>query len=162
MPPSALAGKRAPHAATNICGSALHMHEGCISFEKARIFGHANLGKVVEAGQAIDRKKPTPSASPLTLAAASVKIARAAVPAPASLATPAPPAPPSASPKLAPAEVAKPSGRPSGHIGVVGTIIPQRSRAHDNLAKEGEMAFNVGALWFKGQKIRADQANVKA
>ena len=33
---------------TNICGSDLHMYEGRTDMEKGRIFGHENLGKVVE------------------------------------------------------------------------------------------------------------------
>ena len=42
---------------TNICGSDLHMYEGRTSFEKGRIFGHENLGEVVEVGKAVDRVK---------------------------------------------------------------------------------------------------------
>ena len=42
---------------TNICGSDLHMYEGRTSFEKGRVFGHENLGKVVEIGSAVDRIK---------------------------------------------------------------------------------------------------------
>jgi len=42
---------------TNICGSDLHMYEGRTNFEKGRVFGHENLGKVVEIGSAVDRIK---------------------------------------------------------------------------------------------------------
>jgi len=42
---------------TNICGSDLHMYEGRTDFEKGRIFGHENLGEVVEIGNAVDRIK---------------------------------------------------------------------------------------------------------
>jgi threonine dehydrogenase-like Zn-dependent dehydrogenase len=42
---------------TNICGSDLHMYEGRTNFEKGRVFGHENLGKVIEIGSAVDRIK---------------------------------------------------------------------------------------------------------
>jgi threonine dehydrogenase-like Zn-dependent dehydrogenase len=42
---------------TNICGSDLHMYEGRTSFEKGRVFGHENLGEVIEVGSAVDRVK---------------------------------------------------------------------------------------------------------
>jgi len=38
---------------TNICGSDLHMYEGRTSFEEGRVFGHENLGEVVEVGSAV-------------------------------------------------------------------------------------------------------------
>src|SRR5659263_691674 len=41
----------------NICGSDLHMYEGRTSMEPGRIFGHENLGTVVEIGSAVDRVK---------------------------------------------------------------------------------------------------------
>jgi len=40
---------------TNICGSDLHMYEGRTDFEEGRIFGHENLGEVVEDGDAVDK-----------------------------------------------------------------------------------------------------------
>jgi threonine dehydrogenase-like Zn-dependent dehydrogenase len=40
---------------TNICGSDLHMFEGRTDFETGRIFGHENLGKVMEVGPAVER-----------------------------------------------------------------------------------------------------------
>jgi threonine dehydrogenase-like Zn-dependent dehydrogenase len=42
---------------TNICGSDLHMYEGRTSFEKGNVFGHENLGEVIEVGSAVDRIK---------------------------------------------------------------------------------------------------------
>jgi len=44
-------------SSTNICGSDLHMYEGRTNFAKGMIFGHENLGKVVEVGSAVDRIK---------------------------------------------------------------------------------------------------------
>lgn len=40
---------------TNICGSDLHMYEGRTDFEQGRVFGHENLGQVVEVGDAVQR-----------------------------------------------------------------------------------------------------------
>jgi glutathione-independent formaldehyde dehydrogenase len=40
---------------TNICGSDLHMYEGRTDFEQGRIFGHENLGEVVEVGDGVDK-----------------------------------------------------------------------------------------------------------
>ncbi len=42
---------------TNICGSDLHMYEGRTSFERGRIFGHENLGQVIEVGAGVERVK---------------------------------------------------------------------------------------------------------
>jgi glutathione-independent formaldehyde dehydrogenase len=42
---------------TNICGSDLHMYEGRTDFEQGRVFGHENLGQVVEVGQGVSRLK---------------------------------------------------------------------------------------------------------
>lgn len=42
---------------TNICGSDLHMYEGRTSVEKGKIFGHENMGVVIEAGSAVERVK---------------------------------------------------------------------------------------------------------
>ncbi|MDN5865648.1 MAG: glutathione-independent formaldehyde dehydrogenase [Gammaproteobacteria bacterium] len=42
---------------TNICGSDLHMYEGRTDFESGRIFGHENLGEVVEIGNGVDKIK---------------------------------------------------------------------------------------------------------
>ena len=40
---------------TNICGSDLHMYEGRTDFEQGRIFGHENLGEVIEVGGGVDK-----------------------------------------------------------------------------------------------------------
>ncbi|AXK72888.1 aldehyde dehydrogenase [Lysobacter sp. TY2-98] len=42
---------------TNICGSDLHMYEGRTSVEKGKVFGHENLGEVIEAGGCVERVK---------------------------------------------------------------------------------------------------------
>jgi glutathione-independent formaldehyde dehydrogenase len=42
---------------TNICGSDLHMYEGRTDMESGRIFGHENLGEVVEVGKAVVQVK---------------------------------------------------------------------------------------------------------
>jgi len=42
---------------TNICGSDLHMFEGRTNMETNRIFGHENLGVVVEVGAGVERIK---------------------------------------------------------------------------------------------------------
>ena len=42
---------------TNICGSDLHMYEGRTDFEEGRVFGHENVGEVVEVGDAVDKVK---------------------------------------------------------------------------------------------------------
>ena len=53
------------------------------------------------------------------------------------------------------------STKATGGIGVVGVFVPQDPGAKNELAKEGKMAFDFGAFWFKGQQIRTGQANVK-
>jgi glutathione-independent formaldehyde dehydrogenase len=50
----------------------------------------------------------------------------------------------------------------TGTIGVVGVFIPQDPGASDSLAKKGQIAFDFGKFWFKGQKIGTGQCNVKA
>ncbi len=42
---------------TNICGSDLHMYEGRTSFETGRVFGHENMGQVIEVGDAVRKVK---------------------------------------------------------------------------------------------------------
>ncbi|KAA8711332.1 glutathione-independent formaldehyde dehydrogenase [Pseudomonas cannabina] len=54
------------------------------------------------------------------------------------------------------------STKATGGIGVVGVFVPQDPGVHNDLAKEGKMAFDFGSFWFKGQQIRTGQANVKA
>jgi threonine dehydrogenase-like Zn-dependent dehydrogenase len=43
--------------ATNICGSDLHMYEGCTSLEPGKVIAHENLGEVVGVGAGIDGVK---------------------------------------------------------------------------------------------------------
>ena len=50
----------------------------------------------------------------------------------------------------------------TGTIGVVGVFIPQDPGAGDELAKKGQLAFDFGKFWFKGQKMGTGQCNVKA
>ena len=54
------------------------------------------------------------------------------------------------------------SVKATGGIGVVGVFIPLDPGAQDNLAKKGQIAFDFGSFWSKGQKIATGQANVKA
>jgi glutathione-independent formaldehyde dehydrogenase len=54
------------------------------------------------------------------------------------------------------------SVKATGGIGVVGVFVPKDPGAKDKLAKNGEIAFDLGNFWFKGQKIGTGQANVKA
>ena len=50
----------------------------------------------------------------------------------------------------------------TGRIGVVGVFIPEDPHAKDKLAKKGQIAFDFGQFWIKGQSIGTGQANVKA
>jgi len=52
--------------------------------------------------------------------------------------------------------------RPTGGIGVVGVFIPEDPHAKDKLARQGQIAFDFGQFWIKGQHIGTGQANVKA
>jgi len=52
--------------------------------------------------------------------------------------------------------------RATGSIGVIGVFIPQDPGAEDAMAKKGQIAFDFGKFWFKGQKMGTGQANVKA
>jgi glutathione-independent formaldehyde dehydrogenase len=54
------------------------------------------------------------------------------------------------------------SVRPTGGIGVVGVFIPEDPKAADDLEKRGQIAFDWGLFWFKGQHVGTGQANVKA
>jgi threonine dehydrogenase-like Zn-dependent dehydrogenase len=54
------------------------------------------------------------------------------------------------------------SVRPTGGIGVVGVFIPKDPGASDSLAKEGDIVFDMGLFWFKGQRVGTGQCNVKA
>lgn len=51
--------------------------------------------------------------------------------------------------------------RPTGGIGVVGVFLPEDPGGADELAKNGQMAFDFGKFFFKGQTIGTGQANVK-
>jgi threonine dehydrogenase-like Zn-dependent dehydrogenase len=50
----------------------------------------------------------------------------------------------------------------TGTIGVVGVFVPHDPGSPDKLHKEGEIAFEYGLFWFKGQSVGNSQANVKA
>lgn len=53
------------------------------------------------------------------------------------------------------------SVRFTGGIGVVGIFLPNDPGGPDPLAKQGEIAFDMGLFWFKGQRVGTGQANVK-
>lgn len=50
----------------------------------------------------------------------------------------------------------------AGSIGVVGVFVAQDPNAADELAKNGQIAFDFGKFWMKGQRMATGQANVKA
>jgi threonine dehydrogenase-like Zn-dependent dehydrogenase len=50
----------------------------------------------------------------------------------------------------------------TGGIGAVGTFLPQDPGASDELAKKGQITFDWGLCWHKGQRIATGQCNVKA
>jgi glutathione-independent formaldehyde dehydrogenase len=50
----------------------------------------------------------------------------------------------------------------AGSIGVVGVFVTRDPKSPDPLYKEGEVAFDYGMFWFKGQSIGNGQCNVKA
>ncbi|WP_334187921.1 glutathione-independent formaldehyde dehydrogenase [Noviherbaspirillum sp.] len=54
------------------------------------------------------------------------------------------------------------SVKATGGIGVVGVFMPEDPGAADALAKKGQIAFDFGAFFTKGQRIGTGQANVKA
>ena len=49
----------------------------------------------------------------------------------------------------------------TGTIGVVGVYVPQDPGSPDPLGKQGEVAFDFGLFWFKGQTMGTGQCNVK-
>ncbi|WP_182884228.1 glutathione-independent formaldehyde dehydrogenase [Microbispora sp. H10885] len=53
------------------------------------------------------------------------------------------------------------SVRFAGTIGVVGVFIPTDPGSPDDLYKQGEIAFDYGMFWFKGQTMGNGQCNVK-
>jgi glutathione-independent formaldehyde dehydrogenase len=54
------------------------------------------------------------------------------------------------------------SVRPTGALGIVGVFVPKDPKGPDELARKGEVAFDWGLLWSKGQRLGTGQANVKA
>ncbi|MBV9873086.1 MAG: glutathione-independent formaldehyde dehydrogenase [Verrucomicrobia bacterium] len=54
------------------------------------------------------------------------------------------------------------SVRPTGALGVVGVFVPEDPRSSDELQKNGQIAFDFGLFWSKGQRMGTGQANVKA
>ena len=50
----------------------------------------------------------------------------------------------------------------TGTLGVVGVFGPKDPGADDKLAEKGQIAFDFGKFWFKGQKMGTGQCNVKA
>jgi glutathione-independent formaldehyde dehydrogenase len=54
------------------------------------------------------------------------------------------------------------SVRPTGTFGVVGVFVPQDPGACDEVSKHGEMLFDFGDFWWKGQAMATGQCNVKA
>ena len=54
------------------------------------------------------------------------------------------------------------SVRPTGGIGVVGVFVPEDPKGADKLAKKGQIAFDFGKFFEKGQHMGTGQANVKA
>ncbi len=53
------------------------------------------------------------------------------------------------------------SVRFTGRIGSIGVFVPQDPGGPDQLAKNGQVAFDYGMYWFKGQHIGSGQAPVK-
>src|ERR1017187_9065278 len=54
------------------------------------------------------------------------------------------------------------SVKATGGIGVVGVFLPKDPEASNVMAKKGQIAFDFGSFWIKGQNIGTGQANVKA
>lgn len=52
--------------------------------------------------------------------------------------------------------------RPTGGIGVVGVFVPEDPKGADQLAKNGQIAFDIGTFFEKGLHMGSGQANVKA
>jgi threonine dehydrogenase-like Zn-dependent dehydrogenase len=53
------------------------------------------------------------------------------------------------------------SVRFTGGIGVVGVFVPEDPHGPDELARQGEVAFDFGLFWFKGQHLGSGQCPVK-
>jgi threonine dehydrogenase-like Zn-dependent dehydrogenase len=54
------------------------------------------------------------------------------------------------------------SVRSTGVFGVVGVFVPEDPGAPDELAKKGQLIFDYGMMWYKGQGMGTGQCNVKA
>jgi threonine dehydrogenase-like Zn-dependent dehydrogenase len=54
------------------------------------------------------------------------------------------------------------SVRPTGALGVVGVFVPEDPKGADKLAKNGQIAFDIGTFFEKGLHMGCGQANVKA
>ena len=54
------------------------------------------------------------------------------------------------------------SVKATGNIGVVGVFVPKDPQSKEPLQKNGQMAFDFGNFWMKGQSIATGQANVKS
>jgi glutathione-independent formaldehyde dehydrogenase len=50
----------------------------------------------------------------------------------------------------------------TGSIGCVGVFVPMDPNAKDKLQRRGQIAFDFGMFWFKGQKLGTGQCPVKA
>jgi glutathione-independent formaldehyde dehydrogenase len=53
------------------------------------------------------------------------------------------------------------SVRFTGSLGVVGVFVPEDPGGPDELAKHGQVAFDYGMFWFKGQQMGSGQCPVK-
>jgi threonine dehydrogenase-like Zn-dependent dehydrogenase len=53
------------------------------------------------------------------------------------------------------------SVRFTGSIGVVGVFVPEDPRGPDELERHGQVAFDYGMFWFKGQHMATGQCPVK-
>ncbi|MGZ4296312.1 MAG: glutathione-independent formaldehyde dehydrogenase [Solirubrobacteraceae bacterium] len=53
------------------------------------------------------------------------------------------------------------SVRFTGSLGVVGVFVPEDPGAPDDLARHGQVAFDYGMFWFKGQRMGSGQCPVK-
>jgi glutathione-independent formaldehyde dehydrogenase len=53
------------------------------------------------------------------------------------------------------------SVRFTGKIGSIGVFVPQDPGGKDELARKGQVAFDYGMFWFKGQHVGSGQAPVK-
>jgi threonine dehydrogenase-like Zn-dependent dehydrogenase len=54
------------------------------------------------------------------------------------------------------------SVRATGALGVVGVFVPEDPNASDPLERKGQIAFDWGEFWTKGQRLGTGQCNVKA